>query len=187
MPRVKRGVTARARHQPHVSGARGQRGLERLHRLLHRQLALQRLARLHAHLLGDHLGGHARPAARPDALKGWFWGALSGYTSFMAHAGGPPINAYAIPLKLPPLVFTATMAVFFFAVNLSKWLPYAWLGLLDVRNMATSMALVPLAPLGVWVGVRIAHRINPLLFYRLIYLGMLLTGLKLVWDGFLAR
>ena len=78
------------------------------------------------------------------------------------------------------------MAVFFFAVNLSKWLPYAWLGLLDLRNMATSLALLPLAPVGVLVGVRIAHRISPTLFYRMVYAGMLLTGLKLVWDGFIA-
>ena len=34
------------------------------------------------------------------------------------------------------------------------------------------------------IGVRLAHRIRPLLFYRLIYAGMFLTGCKLVWDGF---
>ena len=44
--------------------------------------------------------------------------------------------------------------------------------------------LLPLAPVGVWVGVRIAKRIDPVLFYRLIYLGMFLTGTKLLWDGF---
>ena len=111
--------------------------------------------------------------------------ATSGFTSFVAHAGGPPINAYLIPMRLPPLAFTATMAVFFAVLNLSKWVPYAWLGLLDLRNMATSAALMPFAPIGVVVGVKLAHRIQPVLFYRLIYLGMLLTGLKLVYDGFL--
>jgi len=110
--------------------------------------------------------------------------ATSGFTSFVAHAGGPPISAYVIPMRLPPLVFTATMAVFFFVINLSKWVPYAWLGLLDLRNMATSIALMPFAPIGVLVGVKLAHRIQPLLFYRLIYAGMFLTGCKLVWDGF---
>ncbi|MBX9613166.1 MAG: sulfite exporter TauE/SafE family protein [Burkholderiales bacterium] len=108
----------------------------------------------------------------------------AGFTSFVAHAGGPPVNAYVIPMRLPPLVFTATLSVFFFVVNLSKWAPYAWLGLLDLRNMTTSLALLPFAPIGVLVGVRIAHRINAALFYRLVYLGMLLTGAKLVWDGF---
>lgn len=109
--------------------------------------------------------------------------ATSGFTSFIAHAGGPPINAYVIPLKLKPLLFTGTMAFFFFFINISKWIPYAWLGLLDWRNMQTSLVLLPFAPVGVWIGVRIAHRINPVLFYRLIYLGMFLTGIKLVWDA----
>jgi uncharacterized membrane protein YfcA len=38
--------------------------------------------------------------------------------------------------------------------------------------------------MGVWLGVRIAKRINPDLFYKLLYTGMFLTGCKLVWDGF---
>jgi uncharacterized protein len=109
----------------------------------------------------------------------------SGFTSFVAHAGGPPLTAYVIPLRLHPLNFTATMAFFFFVINLAKWIPYGLLGLLDLRNMATSLVLLPLVPLGVWIGVRMARRISPVLFYRLLYLGMSLTGCKLVWDGFL--
>jgi uncharacterized membrane protein YfcA len=125
---------------------------------------------------------------KPDSPHPPKWlGALltvtSGFTSFVAHAGGPPINAYVIPMRLSPLVFTATMSVYFFAINLSKWLPYAWLGLLDTRNMSTSLALLPFAPIGVLVGVKLAHRIQPVLFYRLVYLGMFLTGCKLVWDA----
>ncbi len=128
---------------------------------------------------------------RPDSLPPPRWaGALltttAGFTSFIAHAGAPPVSAYVIPMRLSPAVFSASMAVFFFAVNLSKWVPYAWLGLLDMRNMATSAVLLPLAPLGVLAGVRIAKRIDATLFYRFIYIGMLLTGLKLVWDGFFA-
>ncbi len=120
----------------------------------------------------------------PSRRVGGVLTVISGFTSFIAHAGGPPINAYVIPLRLSPVVFSATMAYFFFAVNLSKWIPYAWLGLLDWRNLATSLVLLPLAPLGVWIGVRIARRIDVVWFYRFIYAGMLLTGLKLTWDGF---
>jgi len=108
----------------------------------------------------------------------------AGFTSFVAHAGGPPLNAYVIPMRLTPLVFTATMAMFYFVINLSKWVPYAWLGLLNIQNMSTSLVLLPVAPIGVWIGIRIAKRINPLLFYRLIYTGMFLTGTKLLWDAF---
>ena len=122
-------------------------------------------------------------AAPPPRWLGFVLGIASGFTSFVAHAGSPPISAYVLPLKLPPLRFAATMAIFFAAVNLSKWIPYLWLGLLDRRNMATSLVLLPLAPLGVWLGVRLVRRIDPALFYRLFNLGLLLTGIKLLWDG----
>jgi len=123
-------------------------------------------------------------AAPPPRWVGAILTATSGFTSFIAHAGGPPINAYVIPLKMKPMLFTGTMAFFFFFINLAKWIPYAWLGLLDTRNFATSLVLLPLAPVGVWVGVRIAKNINPVLFYRFIYVGMALTGIKLLWDAF---
>lgn len=120
----------------------------------------------------------------PPKWVGAILAITSGFTSFVSHAGGPPVNAYVIPLRLSPVTFTATMAVFFFVVNLSKWIPYAWLGLLDVRNFATSLALLPLVPVGVFIGVRMARRIAQHLFYRFIAAGMLLTGVKLVWDAF---
>ena len=120
----------------------------------------------------------------PPKWAGAILSVVAGFTSFVAHAGGPPINAYVIPLRLSPVKFSATMAFLFFIVNLSKWIPYAWLGLLDLRNMSTSLVLLPVAPVGVWVGVRLTRRISPVLFYRLIYLGMFLTGIKLLWDSF---
>jgi uncharacterized membrane protein YfcA len=122
-------------------------------------------------------------APPPPRWLGFALGTASGFTSFVAHAGGPPVSVYLLPLRLQPVVFTATMAVFFAAVNASKWIPYAWLGLIDLTNMATSVALMPLAPLGVWLGVRFVRRVDQRLFYRLIHLGMFLTGAKLLWDG----
>lgn len=122
-------------------------------------------------------------SAAPPKWLGAILTATAGFTSFIAHAGGPPISAYVIPMRLSPVKFTATMAFFFFVINLSKWIPYAWLGLLDLRNLMTSLLLLPVAPIGVWLGVRLARRINQVLFYRLVYLGMFLTGVKLVWDA----
>jgi uncharacterized membrane protein YfcA len=127
-----------------------------------------------------------RPGSAPAPR--WLGAVLttaSGFTSFVAHAGGPPVNAYVVPMRLPPAAYAASMAMFFAAMNLSKWIPYAWLGLIDLPNMATSLALLPFAPIGVLVGVKLARRINPAMFYRLVYLGMTVTGLKLVYDGFI--
>jgi uncharacterized protein len=119
-------------------------------------------------------------SAPPPRSLGFGLGVVSG---FVAHAGSPPISAYVLPLRLAPAVFAGTMSVFFAVVNLSKWIPYAWLGLIDARNMATSVLLMPLAPVGVWLGVWLTRRIKPTWFYRIAYSGMGLTGAKLLYDG----
>jgi len=124
-----------------------------------------------------------RDAPPPSRPVGFALGVAAGVTSFVAHAGSPPLQAYVLPLRLDPIRLTATMAVLFGVLNLSKWIPYAWLGLFDARNLATSLALVPLAPVGVWVGVWATRRIDPAWFYRIAYSGMFLTGVKLLWDG----
>ena len=124
-----------------------------------------------------------RDAAPPPRWLGACLGVASGFTSFVSHAGSPPISAYVLPLRLAPLTFSATMATFFAAINVSKWVPYAWLGLIDWRNMATALVLVPLAPLGVWLGVKLTPYIRPDVFYKVAYTGMFFTGAKLLWDG----
>jgi uncharacterized protein len=124
-----------------------------------------------------------RDAPPPPRSVGFVLGIAGGFTSFVAHAGSPPLSAYVLPLKLTPIRLTATMAVLFGAINLSKWIPYAFLGLLDGRNLTTSLVLVPLAPLGVWIGVWATRRIASTWFYGLAYTGMAAAGLKLLWDG----
>ena len=121
-------------------------------------------------------------APPPSRALGFVLGVTTGFTSFVAHAGGPPVSFYLLPLKLDPIRFTATLTVLFGAINASKWVPYAWLGLIDLRNLATSLVLMPLAPLGVWLGLRMVKRVNVVWFYRLIHIGMFLTGVKLLVD-----
>ena len=110
-------------------------------------------------------------------------GVASGFTSFMSNAGAPPITAYLISLRLQPRTMAGTMSVYFAIINASKVLPFAALGLIDLRNLATSALLLPLAPLGVWAGVRLLNRINATWFYRIAYTAMFLAGTKLLWDG----
>jgi uncharacterized membrane protein YfcA len=86
-------------------------------------------------------------------------------------------------MGLEPRRMAGTSAVYFAAINAAKVLPYATLGLVDLRNMLTSLVLLPLAPLGVWLGVRALRRIDSTWFYRLAYIGMALTAGKLLWDG----
>jgi uncharacterized protein len=122
-------------------------------------------------------------APPPPRALGRALAVASGFTSFVAHAGSPPINAYVLPLRLAPAVYASTMAVFFAALNLSKVVPYAWLGLIDWPNVSTALLLMPIAPLGVWMGIWLTRRIAAHWFYRIAYGGMFCTGAKLLWDG----
>ena len=118
-------------------------------------------------------------------LGGHIAGGLAGFTSFIAHAGGPPFQAYAIPQGLPHRIYAGSAVMFFFIVNAVKLIPYAALGQLDMTNLTTSAMLLPIAPIGVLIGVWLTKRIDGVLFYRIIYGLIFITGLKLLWDAFL--
>ena len=117
---------------------------------------------------------------RPRALKGILMGALSGFTSTLAHAGGPPFTMYLLPQKLPRDLYVGTAVIFFSVVNLLKLIPYHALGLLRVGNLSTIIILGPLTYVGVRLGIYLNRRFNDLWFNRAIYAILVFTGLQLV-------
>lgn len=133
------------------------------------------------HWLGGLL---AKRAARGiGLLRGTFWGTVSGFTSFIAHAGGPPLSIYLLPQRMDKTRFLATTVIFVLFMNYVKLVPYAWIGQFSRENLYTSLVLLPLAPLGMWLGIWM-HRIVPEnVFYRVCYLLLFLVGLKLLFDG----
>ena len=111
--------------------------------------------------------------------------AVSGFTSFFAHAGGPPFRAYVLPRKLENQLFAGTSVIFFAFMNAVKLIPYAALGQLSTANLSTSLFLIPLAPIGVWLGVWGVKRLPMQIFYIIIYSLVFIVGLKLLYDGLL--
>jgi len=110
-------------------------------------------------------------------------GSAAGFTSFVAHAGGPPISMYLLRRPLNRTDFVATTVLFFAVVNYVKLVPYAWLGQLQAENLMTALALSPLAPAGVMIGVYLHKRVSDRLFFGVVYVLLFLVGLKLIWDG----
>jgi uncharacterized membrane protein YfcA len=119
----------------------------------------------------------------PGPGAGMFWCTLSGYTSFIIHAGMPPFAIYLLGLRLDKTIYVGTTVIFFAIVNYAKIVPYWWLGLLNPGNMTTALVLIPLAPLGIWVGMWLRDRVPQRLFYDLVHLSLVATGAKLIWDG----
>ena len=117
-----------------------------------------------------------RGAAAPAA-------AIAGFTSFIAHSGGPPLNMYLLRRPLDRTRFVATTAVFFAIVNYVKLIPYGFLGQLSTENLATSAALAVFAPLGVYSGVWLHRRVSDRTFFAFVYTILLVLGVKLIFDG----
>lgn len=113
----------------------------------------------------------------------WIWSTLSGFSSTAIHAGGGPASIYLLPLKLPKINLIATMALLFGIVNVAKLVPYIWLGEFDSTNLMTALVLIPLAPVGVKMGVYLLHRVSQERIYQLCYLFLFLSGAKLTFDG----
>lgn len=127
--------------------------------------------------------GRKRRIATQSPIRGTFWGISAGFTSFVAHAGGPPFQIYALPLGHDPRLYTGTSAVFFAVVNAVKLVPYFMLGQFDTANLAASAALMPIAPLSIFAGAWIVRRMNREIFYPFMYSMILVVAGKLIWDG----
>jgi uncharacterized membrane protein YfcA len=123
------------------------------------------------------------PKAPPTRRAGYILSCVSGYTSFIAHAGAPPLMFYLLPLRLDRMAFTGATVFFFGAVNYIKLPFFATLGLLGGGNLTISLMLAPVAVVGVLVGTYILKRMDETIFYRLSYILTFVAGLKLMWDG----
>lgn len=123
--------------------------------------------------------------ARPSRTAGSFWGLVAGFTSFVAHVGGPPFQVYALPLRLDPRVFTGTATIFFAITNAIKLVPYFLLGQFDGANLAASAALMPAAPLATLAGAWLVRRMRPEIFYPFTYCTVAVIAVKLIYDGVL--
>jgi len=122
-------------------------------------------------------------ATTADVPRGVFWGWVTGFTSMIAHAGGPPFQIYVMPQKLPRDVFVGTGAVFFALNNWIKVPPYIALGQFTGENMATAAALFPIAIASTWAGVWLVRRVSGERFYTLVYILLVFVGAKLIADG----
>lgn len=120
----------------------------------------------------------------PGTAAGLFWGAVSGFTSTIAHAGSPPLLVYLLNRGLPKGTFVATTVIFFTVVNAVKIVPYVALGLFSWESFKVSLMLAPIAPVGVWIGLKALARIPERVFYVFATAMLGLSGVKLLWDAF---
>jgi len=123
------------------------------------------------------------PPHRADVPRGLFWGALTGFTSFVSHTGAPTFQTYVLPQKLPKMVFAGTSTIAFAIINVVKLVPYWALGQFNPGNLKLAAILSPLAILGAVVGYIGTSKLPEQLFYRLVEVALFLISLKLIYDA----
>ena len=122
----------------------------------------------------------------PSNSPGWIgtlFGLACGFTSQIAHAGGPPFQMWVTPRKLPHQTFVGTSSLTFAVINWMKVPSYFMLGSLGREELTAAALLLPLAVAATWAGVWLVRRIDSARFYTLIYLLMVALGTRLVWQG----
>ncbi len=118
-----------------------------------------------------------------DVGPGLCWGAVTGFTSFVSHAGAPPYQVYTLPPGMTKAVFAGTATIAFAVMNAVKLVPYYALGQLNLGNLKAAALLSLPAAIAVLAGVRLVQWLPERLFLRLVTSALLLISVKLVWDG----
>lgn len=143
------------------------------------------VAAIGLYYLGDKMRRRFGPETAPrpaDLPRGLFWGTIAGFTSYISHAGGPPFQAYALPQKLPKMVFAGTATILFAAVNLMKVPPYILAGQITWHSLSATAWLAPAAFLGAWSGYRLTQILPEKLFFAFVETALFLVSLKLLYD-----
>jgi uncharacterized membrane protein YfcA len=113
-------------------------------------------------------GGRIAASSKSPGWVGVLFGVATGFTSQIAHAGGPPFQMWVMPRRLPRDTFVGTTAIFFAVLNWIKVPAYVALGQFTRANAVATLTLLPFAILGALAGI---------------YALMVLAGAKLLWDG----
>lgn len=114
--------------------------------------------------------------------KGWFWGTVAGFTSFISHAGGPPFQIYMLPQRLPKVEFAGTATLLFAVINAAKILPYQLLQPYSTDDLMRAADLIPFALIGTVLGAYLTKKIADVWFYRLVQASLFAMSIKLMAD-----
>lgn len=133
--------------------------------------------------IGQRTGAIRPPAREFGPRAGVFAGAVSGFTSFVSHAGGPAAAVYLLSRRLSKTEYQATTVLVFWVINLFKFGPYAALGIFTADTLLAGLILAPVAVAGVFLGVWMHKAVSERAFFGLTYVFLTGAGAKLIWDA----
>ena len=126
----------------------------------------------------DAVGSRSGAGSSPPARA--LYGALAGFTTMVANAGGPVTSMYFLACRYPVKAFLGTTAWFFFLVNLAK-LPFSLsLGIIRPEHLALDAVLAPVVVVLALAGRRLADRMDQRVFEPIVIALTILSALPLL-------
>lgn len=110
-------------------------------------------------------------------------GSFCGISSTLAHAAGPILAAYLLPMGLPRRQFVGTTAAFFFMLNALKLPFYMVGGLFSGTPWKHVLGTAPAIVVGMLLGALILRRLSDKVFTKIIYVMTFLLGVYLIGDA----
>lgn len=110
-------------------------------------------------------------------------GTVSGFTTFVAHAGGPPVAMYMLARGLPKTQLVGTTIALFTLGNWLKLPPYLVLGLDNRQALWAALAFAPAVPLGIRLGRIVHDKLDQKKLFLACYGLLSVAALKLIWDA----
>jgi uncharacterized membrane protein YfcA len=133
------------------------------------------------------LGGAKLPAPGEGTpvqpLKALICSTISGFITFIAHGGNPPMAYYLLPRGLDKTSYAGTQIAVFVWSNSVKLVMYVFLFHDRPIVFLMALSLMPALPLGVWLGKRLHERLDARKLYLTLYLLLGATGMKLLVNS----
>ncbi|MFK7992652.1 MAG: sulfite exporter TauE/SafE family protein [Granulosicoccus sp.] len=126
---------------------------------------------------------HSKSPGEASLPRGIFWGTLSGFTSFVSHAGSPPYQIYVLPQNLSKMVFAGTTTIVFAAINLAKLIPYATLHPYSRDTLEVACLLLPAALLGTVAGRFMVKWLPEAKFFLAVQIALFIICMQLISDS----
>jgi uncharacterized membrane protein YfcA len=90
---------------------------------------------------------------------------------------------YLLPLGLPKHLYAGTTSLYFTVANAIKAGPWLFIGHPSRATWLLMLLCLPAVPLGIWTGWRLHGRLDQTQMYRACYALLIVTALKLLFDG----
>jgi len=118
-----------------------------------------------------------------EPLRSHLTGGFAAVCSTLAHAAGPIISMYLLPLRLDRQVFVGTSAIYFFILNTAKLPAYYAASQFANAELTFALRFVPLVAVGAVFGYWVNKRMNDKLFSTVVYVLTFLMGWYILVDG----